>query len=62
MYFNDAKVYGGDQTNPYHAMLTTMLSYSEAGIKNLLLSTGFFKDVAGFMEAATNAAHVERKK
>ena len=62
VYFNDDRVYGGDQTNPYHAMLTTMLSYSETELKKQLMSTGFYKDAAGSMEAATNTGYVERKK
>ena len=63
VHFNDKRVYGGDQLYGYKSMLGLLFSYSDAVLKQQVVSSGFMKDIAGQMDAAGatgNSAHVSR--
>ena len=64
VYLNGEKVCGGDQVYPYKCMMSTLLAYSDAGLKQQFTAAGFIKDTAGQMDGVDEKSlgYVERKK
>lgn len=64
VYFNGEKVCGGDQVYPYKCMMSTLLSFTEAALKQQYASAGFEKDTAGQMDGTDEKSigYVNRKR